>query len=359
MEKSLIYKPSAEAVRFLDQRRLPHEKVYVECGSFACMREAILRMKLRGAPLIGVAGAFGLFLWCLENRKKYRDSDIPKFLRDFRKACDEMASTRPTAVNLRWACDRVFRHASSKKFATVGAAVDSIRKLCVEMDREDIAMCEKIGANGAAHFKKKYGSHLRVLTHCNAGSLATCGFGTALGVIVASYRSGILDHAFVDETRPYLQGARITAYELSQDKIPYYLICDNMAGWLMKKGEIDLVVTGADRIAANGDAANKIGTYSLSVLARENGVPMYIAAPYSTFDLGIKTGGEIPIEERPEREVTHVFDVRIAPEGARVKNPSFDVSPHENISGIITELGVIEKPFTRNIKKMMAGLHDG
>jgi len=358
VEKSLIYKPSAQEIVFLDQRRLPLEKVYVKCDSFDCMRDAILHMKLRGAPLIGVAGAFGLFLWCLENQKKYKEADVARFLRDFQKACGEMASTRPTAVNLRWACDRVYKHVSQKNNKNVASAIESIRKLCIEMDREDIKMCENIGANGARHFKKKYGGHLRILTHCNAGSLATCGFGTALGVIVTAHKNGILDHAFVDETRPYLQGARITAYELSQDKIPYYLICDNMAGWLMKKGEIDIVVTGADRIAANGDAANKIGTYSLSVLARENNVPMYIAAPYSTFDLRIKTGEEIVIEERPEREVTHVFDVRIAPEGARVKNPSFDVTPHRNLAGIITELGVIEKPFTRNIKKMMAGLHE-
>ncbi|HNY11269.1 MAG TPA: S-methyl-5-thioribose-1-phosphate isomerase [Candidatus Wallbacteria bacterium] len=353
MEKSLLYNGPKKEIVFLDQLKLPLEQKYVTCKSFAGMCDAILSMKLRGAPLIGVSGAFGLLLWCLENRKKYKDNETGKFLAAFEKACHEMAHVRPTAVNLKWACDRVYRYAAGLKTSSVDKIIDSIEKLCVKMDADDISICEKIGMNGAKHIKAKHGKKLRILTHCNAGSLATCGYGTAVGVIRSAHAAGILSHVLVDETRPYLQGARITAYELSEDKIPYYLICDNMAGWLMKKGEVDVIITGADRIAANGDAANKIGTYSLSVLAHENGVPMYIAAPESTFDLTLKNGEGIKIEERNPAEVTHAHGVRIAPADARVKNPAFDVTPAKYLAGIITEHGVIEKPYVSNIKKIL------
>lgn len=355
MKKSLEYNAKKRIVSFLDQLKLPLVHETVNCGSFTGMCDAILSMKLRGAPLIGVSGAFGLLLWCFENAKKYRDGDTAEFLEAFAKASHEMAHVRPTAVNLKWACDRVLAHARSVKAGSVAAIVASIEKLCVKMDADDISICESIGANGAKFIKKHHGKGLRILTHCNAGSLATCGYGTAVGVIRAAHDIGILSHVLVDETRPYLQGARITAYELSEDRIPYYLICDNMAGWLMKKGEVDVIITGADRIAANGDAANKIGTYSLSVLARENKVPMYIAAPESTFDLSIRSGDDIRIEERHPDEVTHVHGVRIAPRDSRVKNPAFDVTPGKYIAGIITEHGVIEKPYLANIKKTLKG----
>ncbi len=352
MEKSLNYNAESKKIIFIDQLKLPLKKEYIECGSYDKMREAIYKMNLRGAPLIGVAAAFGLLLWCFENNKHYKKYETDKFINDFSAASDEMSKTRPTAVNLKWACGRVLERAV--KFKNKSAAIDEIitavEELCVEMDEEDIAICRAIGDNGARYFEKKHGRNLKILTHCNAGSLATCGYGTALGVIRSAHERKILKHVLADETRPYLQGARITAFELAEDKIPYYLICDNMAGWLMKRGEIDLVVTGADRVAANGDSANKIGTYSLSVLAHENKIPFYIAAPASTFDLNLKTGNAIPIEERPAFEVITAGGVQIAPDGAAVKNPAFDVSPAKYISAIITEKGVIEKPFVKNIK---------
>ena len=351
LEKSIIYNKSKKETVFIDQRKLPLEKVIVKCGSFAGMREAIYEMKLRGAPLIGVAGAFGLLLWCFENRSRYRDSQTDKFTADFARACEDMAKTRPTAVNLKWACDRVLNHVLETRPCAIDTMICALENLCLKMDAEDIAICEAIGRNGAKYIKEKHGKNLRILTHCNAGALATCGYGTALGVIRSAHKMKILKHVLADETRPYLQGARITAFELSEDGIPYFVICDNMAGWLMKKGEIDLVITGADRIAANGDSANKIGTYSLSILAHENKIPFYIAAPESTFDLKLKNGDGIPIEERSETEVTTVGGVRITPPGARVKNPAFDVSSAKYINAIITEKGVIEKPFVKNIKK--------
>lgn len=353
LEKSLNYDKKKKEVVFIDQRKLPFNKQMVKCSTFADMREAIFEMKLRGAPLIGVAGAFGLLLWCHENRSKYSGIAIDKFQSDFAAACGDMAKTRPTAVNLKWACGRVLESAleTSAKKSDINSVIAALEKLCVKMDGEDIAICEAIGANGANYIAKKHGKNLRILTHCNAGALATCGYGTALGVIRSAHKMKILKHVLAGETRPYLQGARITAFELAEDKIPYYLICDNMAGWLMKKGEIDLVITGADRVAANGDSANKIGTYSLSVLAHENKIPFYIAAPESTFDLSLKNGEGIPIEERSPLEVTSVCGVQIAPDGAKVKNPAFDVSPAKYISAIITEKGVIEKPFVKNIKR--------
>ncbi|HOD40617.1 MAG TPA: S-methyl-5-thioribose-1-phosphate isomerase [Candidatus Wallbacteria bacterium] len=352
MEKSLIYDHKKKEIVFLDQRKLPLVKENVKCRTFGEMREAIYEMKLRGAPLIGVAGAFGLLLWCFENRSRYGDSNTDKFARDFAKACELMEGTRPTAVNLRWACRKVLESVAGDKSRKIDSIIGSLEKLCVKMDAEDISICEAIGRHGAKYLKAAHGKNLRILTHCNAGALATCGYGTALGVIRAAHEMKILKHVLADETRPYLQGARITAFELSQDKIDYFLICDNMAGWLMKKGEIDVVITGADRIAANGDSANKIGTYSLSVLAHENKIPFYIAAPESTFDLTLKNGEGIPIEERTETEVTTIGGARITPHGAKVKNPAFDVSPAKYISAIMTEKGVIEKPFVKNIKKL-------
>lgn len=356
MEKSLNYDKKKKEVVFIDQRKLPLNKEIVKCSTFDDMREAIFEMKLRGAPLIGVAGAFGLLLWCFENRSKYiaaTPAAVNKFQRDFTAACDQMAKTRPTAVNLKWACSRILDSVlkSSADKNKIDLVIDELEKLCVKMDAEDIAICEAIGAHGARYIAEKHGKNLRILTHCNAGALATCGYGTALGVIRSAHQLKILKHVLADETRPYLQGARITAFELAEDKIPYYLICDNMAGWLMKKGEIDLIITGADRVAANGDSANKIGTYSLSVLAHENKIPFYIAAPESTFDLSFKNGEGIPIEERTPLEVTNVCGVQIAPHGAKVKNPAFDVSPAKYINAIITEKGVIEKPFLKNIKR--------
>jgi len=355
MEKTLNYNKSKKEINFVNQLTLPLKKEILSCRDFNGMKDAILSMKLRGAPLIGVSGAFGLLLWCFENSGKYQNEDVVNFMLAFEKARDEMASVRPTAVNLKWACDKVYNEVFAARPKFITEIIQMVERLCVEMDSEDIAICEKIGRNGALYLKEKFkGRKLRILTHCNAGALATCGYGTALGVIRAAHETGILDYVWVDETRPYLQGARITAYELMEDKIDNYLICDNMAGFMMKKGLVDAVITGADRIAANGDAANKIGTYSLSVLAKENGVPMFIAAPKSTFDLAIKTGDDIKIEERSETEVTEMHGTRVAPHGVKVKNPAFDVTDAKYISGIITEYGVIEKPYKSNIKKALS-----
>src|SRR6185295_8363583 len=311
-------------VVMIDQTRLPHEQVFVTCTTYMQMADAIRSMVIRGAPAIGVAAAMGVALGVREGA-------------DFETVCSTLAATRPTAVNLFWAIERM-RRASASNMDLVTEA-----KLIRE---EDIAICRAIGQHGAALVPDQK----TVLTHCNAGALATAGYGTALGVIRAAWEGGKKIDVFADETRPFLQGSRLTAWELQQDGIPTSIITDNMAGHFLRSGRIGCVVVGADRIAANGDVANKIGTYPLAVLAKENGVPFYVAAPISTFDLTLASGEQIPIEQRAASEVTHVFGVAVAPDGIGVENPAFDVTPNRYVTAIITEKGVARPPFEESLR---------
>jgi methylthioribose-1-phosphate isomerase len=322
-------------VVMIDQRRLPREQVFVTCRTYLDVAEAIRNMTIRGAPAIGVAAAMGVALGVLEGA-------------DFEEVCATLAATRPTAVNLFWAIDRMRRlHASLDGDENRAA---SMIKEAQQIRVEDIAICEAIGRNGASLVP----DHKTVLTHCNAGALATAGYGTALGVIRAAVTAGKKIDVFAGETRPFLQGARLTAWELQQDGIPVTLITDNMAGHFLHSGRIGCVVVGADRIAANGDVANKIGTYSLAVLAKENGVPFYVAAPVSTLDLTLASGDAIPIEQRAASEVTHVFGVAIAPENMGVENPAFDVTPARYVTAIITERGIARPPYEQSLRATLS-----
>ena len=330
-------------VVMIDQTKLPRETVFVTCRNYTEVAEAIRSMIIRGAPAIGVAAAMGVAIGVEQANEANLDAEVAVI-------CDTLAGTRPTAVNLFWAIDRMKR-----LYATLrGKPIAEIRAALIEeaqvVYREDIAICKKIGAHGAALVP----DGKTVLTHCNAGALATAGYGTALGVIRAAVEAGKKIDVFADETRPFLQGARLTAWELMEDGIATTLITDNMAGHFMKAGRIGCVVVGADRIAANGDVANKIGTYTVAVLAKENGVPFYVAAPISTLDLTLPTGDLIPIEERNAAEVTHVFGVEIAPRGVGVENPAFDVTPNRYVTGIITENGVARAPYEVSLK-LLAG----
>jgi methylthioribose-1-phosphate isomerase len=329
----------AEAVVMIDQRKLPGAEVYVHCKTAGEVARAIRTMVIRGAPAIGVAAAMGIAL----GMRKSTTTGTQKFAAEFYKVCELMAATRPTAVNLFWAIDRMKR-----AFAAAASAGESVDQIKDRLDREaqaihdeDVASCRAMGAFGAAIVP----AEARILTHCNAGALATAGYGTALGVIRGAVEAGKHITVFADETRPFLQGARLTAWELVRDGIQTTVIADNMAGSLMRQGKVDLVVVGADRIAANGDTANKIGTYSVAVLAREHAIPFYVAAPLSTIDLGTPDGAHIPIEERNAREVTHAGGSQLVPDGALVWNPAFDVTPHPLIAGIITERGIFRPPF--------------
>jgi methylthioribose-1-phosphate isomerase len=325
----------------IDQTRLPFEETFVTCRTYEEVATAIRDMIIRGAPAIGVAAAMGVALGVLHTAEDVLDSQ-------FELICRTLAATRPTAVNLFWAIDRMQR-----KFVEVRhQPLAEIRRVLVaeaqEVKREDIAICEAIGRNGAILVP----DHKTVLTHCNAGALATAGYGTALGVIRAAVSSGKTIDVFADETRPFLQGARLTVWELQQDDITATLITDNMAGHFLKSGRIGCVVVGADRIAGNGDVANKIGTYSVAVLAKENGVPFYVAAPISTLDLTLASGDQIPIEERNAAEVTHVFGVPVAPKDTLVQNPAFDVTPNRYVTAIITERGVARAPYDSSLRKL-------
>jgi methylthioribose-1-phosphate isomerase len=335
----------ADVVVMIDQRKLPAQEVYVRAKSAAEVARAITTMVIRGAPAIGVAAAMGIAI----GMRKSKATGTQKFAAEFQKICDLMAGTRPTAVNLFWAIDRMKR-----TFASAVQAGDSVDQIKDRLDAEaqaihdeDLASCRALGAFGADVVP----AEARILTHCNAGALATAGYGTALGVIRGAVEKGKRVAVFADETRPFLQGARLTAWELVRDGIDTTVITDNMSGALMRQGRVDLVVVGADRIAANGDTANKIGTYTVAVLAREHRVPFYVAAPLSTIDLDTPDGAHIPIEERNAKEVTHVAGSQLAPEGARVWNPAFDVTPHELIAGIITERGIFRPPYTESLKR--------
>lgn len=328
-------------VVMIDQTRLPIEEKYVTCRDYQEVATAIRDMIIRGAPAIGVAAAMGVALGMLHATEDRIDEQ-------FATICDTLARTRPTAVNLFWGIDRMKRLYSSLK----GKPLDEIRRALIDealrVREEDIAICRAIGRNGAALVPDSR----TVLTHCNAGALATAGYGTALGVIRAAVESGKTVDVFADETRPFLQGARLTVWELQQDNIPTTLITDNMAGHFLKSGRIGCVVVGADRIAANGDVANKIGTYSVAVLARENGVPFFVAAPTSTLDLTLASGDLIPIEQRAAAEVTHVFGQAVAPRGIAVENPAFDVTPARYVSAIITEKGVAQAPYEESLRRL-------
>jgi methylthioribose-1-phosphate isomerase len=333
-----------DAVVMVDQRKLPTSEVYVRCKTAAEVAKAIKTMVIRGAPAIGVAAGMGLAL----GASKSKATGTKQFVTEFQKMCDVMANTRPTAVNLFWAIERMKR--AFAEGAHAGESVEQLAaRLRVEAMRihdEDVTSCRAIGAFGGALVP----DGARVLTHCNAGALATAGYGTALGVIRGAVEAGKKVSVLADETRPFLQGARLTAWELVKDGIETTVITDNMAGAMMHAGLVDLVVVGADRIAANGDTANKVGTYSLGVLAREHNLPFYVAAPWSTIDLATATGASIPIEERSAREVTHVGSNQLAPTGAAIRNPAFDVTPARFITAIITERGVIRAPFEDTLR---------
>jgi len=328
----------------IDQRKLPAAEVYVTCRSVNDVAKAIKTMIIRGAPAIGVGAAMGLALGAARSKA----TGTKQFTTEFQRNSELLAATRPTAVNLFWAIERMRQ--SFSEGALAGESVDQLRaRLRTAADRihdDDVASCRAIGAHGATLVPDQ----ARILTHCNAGALATAGYGTALGVIRGAVEAGRKVRVIADETRPFLQGARLTAWELIKDGIDTTVITDNMAGAIMRAGDIDLVVVGADRIAANGDTANKIGTYSVAVLAKEHGIPFYVAAPWSTIDLATADGDAIPIEERNAREVTHVGATQLAPEGAHIRNPSFDVTPGKYISAIITERGIVRPPFLENLR---------
>ncbi|MBT0652126.1 S-methyl-5-thioribose-1-phosphate isomerase [Geomobilimonas luticola] len=334
-----------DKVVMIDQTRLPGEEVYIEYSDFKSVAEAIRGMVIRGAPAIGVAAAMGVALGSREIIADTHES----FYQQLSNVCDILARTRPTAVNLFWAIERMKRVAEAHRDKDLNSIRAFLKAEAISIEQEDLQICRAIGRNGAALIKEG----ATILTHCNAGGLATAGYGTALGVIRAAHEAGKNIQVFADETRPWLQGARLTAWELMKDHIPVTLISDNMAGFFMKKGEISCCVVGADRIAANGDTANKIGTYSVAVLARENGIPFYVAAPISTLDLSLENGEAIPIEERHSREVTHLQGLPVAPEGIRVRNPAFDVTPAKYITGIITEKGVVRGDYERVLKRLV------
>ncbi|MEI9968014.1 MAG: S-methyl-5-thioribose-1-phosphate isomerase [Terracidiphilus sp.] len=336
-----------EGVRFIDQTKLPLEESYVLATTYEQVADVIVTMVVRGAPAIGVSAAYGIALGTIHSKAESAE----RFAPEFEKICARLADTRPTAVNLFWAIDRM--KALFARLSASGTPLAQIKgKILAEanaMYDEDIAACKTMGTFGAALLPDEGG----VLTHCNAGALATCGYGTALGVIRAAVEQGKRIHVYADETRPFLQGARLTAWELMADGIPTTVICDNMAASLMRQGKIQAVVVGADRIAANGDTANKIGTYNVAILAREHGIPFYVAAPWSTIDLATATGDAIPIEERSAREVTHHAGKQLTPNGVGICNPAFDVTPAKYITAIITERGALRAPYLESLKEMV------
>ncbi|MGE5302384.1 MAG: S-methyl-5-thioribose-1-phosphate isomerase [Alphaproteobacteria bacterium] len=326
-------------VIMLDQTRLPRKEVYRACRDYKQVARAIRQMIIRGAPAIGVAAAMGVALGARQTAAK-------NFDREFERILLTLAKTRPTAVNLFWALERMRKAYRENHSRGVESVKRALRDEALKIYREDIAANRRLGKLGAHVLRQAR----HIMTHCNAGALATAGYGTALGVIRALNEAGKPIEVWVNETRPFLQGARLTAWELKKEKIPATLVTDNMAGYLMQGGKVDAVVVGCDRVAANGDVANKIGTYGIAVLAKRHGVPFYVAAPTSSIDLGCASGKEIPIEQRSPREVTHIFGRAIAPEGIRVLNPAFDVTPQDLISALITDKGVIYPPYLRNIR---------
>ncbi|MBI5682403.1 MAG: S-methyl-5-thioribose-1-phosphate isomerase [Deltaproteobacteria bacterium] len=349
MFKTIEWKDNS--VIMIDQRLLPAQEVYRTYTDFLDVAEAIREMVVRGAPAIGVAAAMGIAL----GAKDIDAKDKKGFCIEFDKICKVIASTRPTAVNLFWAVERMKSIVRKNPKLNIEELKQRLIQEAKTIHEQDIEINRQMGKHGSRFIKNGD----TVLTHCNAGALATAGYGTALGVIRAAVEEGKKIKVFADETRPFLQGSRLTCWELMKDGIDTTLITDNMAGYMMKKGIIDLVIVGADRIAANGDTANKIGTYSVAVLAKEHKIPFYVAAPLSTIDLKLKNGDKIPIEERDIKEVTHIKDVQIAPDNIKVKNPAFDVTPNKYITAIITEKGAIKKPFEKELKKLYKRMGSG
>jgi methylthioribose-1-phosphate isomerase len=337
---------TAEGVRFIDQTKLPLEESYVLATTVDEVADVIVTMVVRGAPAIGVSAAYGVAL----GARNTKAATAAEFAPEFEQICKRLAGTRPTAVNLFWAIDRMkVLFAELLAAGTpLGLIKEKILATAHAMYEEDIAACKTMGAFGGELLPDEAG----VLTHCNAGALATCGYGTALGVIRGAIEQGKKIHVYADETRPFLQGARLTAWELMADNIPTTVICDNMAASLMRAGKIQAVVVGSDRIAANGDVANKIGTYNVAILAKEHGIPFYVAAPWSTVDMATATGDAIPIEERPQVEVTHHGGKQLTPNGVGIRNPAFDVTPAKYVTAIVTERGVLKAPYPESLKAM-------
>ena len=330
-------------VRMIDQRQLPRELTLVEFDDYRDVAGAIKDMYVRGAPAIGATAAFGLALGAQQSQATTRQA----LLADLDRIADELRITRPTAVNLSWALNRLLKQAQANKDATADAIREALLQEAQHLADQDVAVNRRMGGHGATLIED--GDN--ILTHCNAGALATVDYGTVLGVVRAAWEQGKKIHIWVDETRPRLQGARLTAWELMHEGIPCTLIADNAAGHLMRTGQVDLVLFGADRVAANGDVANKVGSYKLAVVARENGIPCYSVSPTSTVDLSLPTGDDIPIEERNSREVTHVLGQPVAPEGVPVCNIAFDVTPHRYLTGIVTENGIVYPPLARNLRR--------
>jgi methylthioribose-1-phosphate isomerase len=335
-----------QGVRFLDQTKLPTEEVYVTCKTHQQVADVIRNMVVRGAPAIGVAAAMGIALG-VKNSKAENGADLKK---DFDQICEAIRQTRPTAVNLFWAIRRMQEKFETLRIRSVAQIKQALIEEARRMHAEDIAANQAMGRHGATLMPASGG----VLTHCNAGALATAGYGTALGVIRAAVEQGKKIHVYADETRPFLQGSRLTAWELMKDGIPTTVISDNMAGAMMKQGKIGAIVVGADRVAANGDVANKIGTYTVAVLAKEHGIPFYVAAPISTVDLDTPDGSKIPIEQRNAKEVTHIAGKQMVPDGVGIENPAFDVTPAQYVTAIITERGIARAPYTDSLRKLAA-----
>ncbi len=333
-----------QGVRFIDQTKLPTEETYVTCKTYEQVADAIRTMVVRGAPAIGVAAAMGIALG-VQNSKAETVAELKK---DLDKICDVIGKTRPTAVNLFWAIRRMQEKFERIRIRPIAQIKRDLVEEAKRMHAEDIAANQAMGRHGATLMPSEGG----VLTHCNAGALATAGYGTALGVIRAAVEQGKKIHVYADETRPFLQGSRLTAWELMKDGIPTTVISDNMAGAMMKQGRIGAIVVGADRIAANGDVANKIGTYTVAVLAKENGIPFYVAAPISTVDLECPDGDRIPIEQRNPKEVSHIAGKQMTPDGVSIENPAFDVTPAKYVAAIITERGVAREPYRESLERL-------
>ncbi len=331
-------------VRFIDQTKLPTEETYVTCKTYTQVADVIRNMVVRGAPAIGVAAAMGIALG-VKNSKAENGGDLKH---EFDQICDVIGKTRPTAVNLFWAIKRMRDKFEMLRVRPLAQIKQALVEEAQRMHAEDIAANQAMGRHGATLMPASGG----VLTHCNAGALATCGYGTALGVIRAAVEQGKKIHVYADETRPFLQGSRLTAWELMKDGIPTTVISDNMAGAMMKQGKINAIVVGADRIAANGDVANKIGTYSVAVLAKEHGIPFYVAAPLSTVDFETPDGSGIPIEQRDGKEVTHIAGRQMVPDGVEVENPAFDVTPAKYVTAIVTERGIARAPYGESLRRL-------
>jgi methylthioribose-1-phosphate isomerase len=329
-------------VRFIDQTKLPTDETYVTCKTYQQVADAIRTMIVRGAPAIGVAAAMGIALGVRDSKAE----SVAELKKELDHICEVIGKTRPTAVNLFWAIERMQQKFDRLRVRPIAQIKHEIVEEAKRMHAEDIAANQAMGRHGATLLPREGG----VLTHCNAGALATAGYGTALGVIRAAVESGKKIHVYADETRPFLQGSRLTAWELMKDGIPTTVISDNMAGAMMRQGKIGAIVVGADRIAANGDVANKIGTYSVAVLAKENDIPFYVAAPISTVDLNCPDGSKIPIEQRNPKEVTHIAGKQMVPDGVSIENPAFDVTPAKYVAAIITERGIAREPYGESLR---------